>query len=166
MSAVQKKELPIPYYQRGPITLYCGDCLDLEVEHDLLVTDPPYGQKFESGKAGGRWGKIVGDDDMDGTHARLAHVLKNLRRGRHAYIFGHSLDLSKLPLCGIAEIIWDKGVIGMGDLTQPWGPQHENITFAVYELSKANRAKGYGNLAARMRRGSVLRSMRAQSSAV
>lgn len=154
------------YYSKNDVTLYLGDCREIEVKHDLLVTDPPYGQKFESGKSGGKWGAIVGDDDLDGVHARLAHVLKSLRRGRHAYIFGNRLDLKKLPLCGVAELIWDKGVIGMGDLTSPWGPQHENITFAVYELSKANREKGYGNLAARLRKGSVLRSMRPHSGRV
>lgn len=157
---------PVLYFERGDVKLYHGDCAGLSIKHDLLVTDPPYGQAFESGKAGGRWGAIVGDDDLDGVHARLAHVLKSLRRGRHAYIFGNRLDHSKLPLCGVAEIIWDKGVIGMGDLSVPWGPQHENITFAVYELSKANREKGYGNLAARIRKGSVIRSLRPHSGRV
>lgn len=154
------------YFQRGDVTLYHGDCLDAEVLHDLLVTDPPYGQKFESGKSGGKWGAIIGDDDPEGTHLRLAQVLKGLRRGRHAYIFGNRLNISKLPLCGVAELVWDKGMIGMGDLSLPWGPQHEIITFAVYELSKANREKGYGNLAARVRKGSIIRSMRPNSGRV
>jgi len=155
-----------PYYDANGVTLYLGDCADIEVPHDLLLTDPPYGQEFKSGKSHDLWGWIHGDDDMDGMHARLAHALKSLRRGRHVYIFGKLIDLTKLPLCAPAELIWDKGMIGMGDLTSPWGPQHENITFAVYELSKANRAKGYGNLAARLRKGSVLRSIRANSGSV
>lgn len=148
------------YFEREGVRLYHGDCLNLSIACDVLVTDPPYGQKFESGKAGGRWGAITGDDDPDGVLLRLAHVLKGVRRGRHVYIFGNRIDLTALPLCGIAELIWDKGTIGMGDLSLPWGPQHEAITFAVYELSKANREKGYGNLAARVRKGSVIRSLR------
>jgi DNA modification methylase len=52
--------------------------------------------------------------------------------------------------------MWDKQVVGMGDLTSAWGRSHEPITFAVYEISKANREKGYGRLSARMRQGSVL----------
>lgn len=37
-----------PDYQRGPVTLYCGDCLDVlpEIEAgsvDAVVTDPPWG---------------------------------------------------------------------------------------------------------------------------
>lgn len=154
-----------PYYERESVTLYLGDCAELAIDHDLLVTDPPYGQEFKSGKSD-LWGKIEGDDDIAGTTARLGHVLKTLRRGRHVYIFGTKLPLDTLPLCGFTEIIWDKGVIGMGDLSQPWGPQHENINFATYELSKANREKGYGNLSARLRKGSVVRSMRAISGRV
>ncbi len=153
-----------PYYQRHGITLYHGDCADLDILCDLIVSDPPYGQKFVSGKSE-KWGAIVGDDDADGTIDRIAHALKYLSRGRHIYLFGN-LDLSSLPLCGVTELIWDKGMIGMGDLTAPWGPQHERITFANYEISKANREKGYGKLSARLRKGSVLRSLRPNSERV
>lgn len=148
-----------PYFQMDGVTLYLGDCAEFEIACDLLVTDPPYGQEFKSGKSD-LWGTIKGDDDIVGTLDRLGKALKGLRRGRHVYIFGNRFDLSALPLCGAAEIIWDKGTIGMGDLSQPWGPQHESITFATYELSKANREKGYGNLSARLRKGSIVRSTR------
>ena len=43
--------LPTPYYQRGPVTLFHGDCLEL-LPHlprvDAVVTDPPYGIAFKS----------------------------------------------------------------------------------------------------------------------
>lgn len=148
-----------PYFDANGITLYKGDCAHFKIECDLLVTDPPYGQEFKSGKSD-LWGPIHGDDDLSGIDARLLHVLKGLRRGRHVYIFGKNFAVQKLPICGVTELIWDKGTIGMGDLSSPWGPQHENITFATYELSKANREKGYGNLSARLRKGSVIRSVR------
>jgi DNA modification methylase len=156
-----------PYYQRDGVTLYRGDCAEHEIACDLVVTDPPYGQEFKSGKSD-LWGAIRGDgkDDMAETVAALARALKGLRRGRHVYIFEKGFDLSALPLCGITELIWDKGTIGMGDLSEPWGPQHEKIRFATYEISKANREKGYGNLSARLRKGSVIRSTRAISGAV
>ena len=154
-----------PYYQHDDITLYHGDCAGAEIACDLLVTDPPSGRKFKSGKSD-LWGPIKGDDDIDGTMMRLRHVLKGLRRGRHVYIFGGKLPLSDLPLCGFTEIVWDKGMVGMGDLSQPWGPQHEMIAFANYEISQANREKGYGKLAARLRKGSVVRSLRPNSGAV
>lgn len=148
-----------PYYQRDGVTLYCGDCAEYEIACDLLVTDPPYGQEFKSGRSD-LWGGIKGDDDIEGTMDRLRHALKGLRRSRHLYIFGNRFDFSQLNLCGVTEIIWDKETIGLGDLALPWGPQHERITFAVHEFSKANRDKGSGNLAARLRKGSVVRSLR------
>ncbi len=152
-----------PYFESDGIVLYHADCRDVEVECDLIVTDPPYGQEFVSGRSGGKWGMLIGDDDAPSVERALGHALKGLRRGRHVYIFSGKLDLSALPLCGQAELVWDKEVIGMGNLELPWGPQHETIIFATYEISKANRAKGYGNLSARLRKGSVLRSLRANS---
>jgi DNA modification methylase len=155
-----------PYFQSEALTLYHADCVALDVEYDLLVTDPPYGQQFESGFTD-MWGAITGDDDVDGIHARLAHVLRGLKRWRHAYIFGDRLDLAKLPRMGSAtDLIWDKGMIGPGDLSLPWGPQHERITFGVHVPDRANREKGRGALSARLRKGSVLRSLRPNSGAV
>lgn len=155
-----------PYFQNESVTLYRGDCADVEVACDLIVTDPPYGQAFESGRAGGKWGPIAGDKQPVAVQERLAHALKGLRRGRHVYIFKGDLDLSQLKLCGITELVWDKSIIGMGDLASPWGPAHESIWFATYEISEANRNKGMGNLSARLRKGSVLRSLRAHSGRV
>lgn len=154
-----------PYFEREGVKLYCGDCAEHDIACDLMVTDPPYGQEFKSGKSD-LWGKIKGDDDIAGTMASFGVALKGLRRGRHVYVFGSRFDFSSLPLCGLTELIWDKGTIGMGDLSSPWGPAHENITFATYESSKANREKGYGNLSARMRKGSVIRCTRPISGAV
>lgn len=155
------------YYQDADITLHHDDCGYIDrVDCDLIVTDPPYGQEFVSGRSGGKWGSLFGDDDPEGVETRLEVALKGLKRGRHVYIFSGRLDLSNLPLCGVTELVWDKEIIGMGDLTSPWGPQHEKIVFATYEISKANRDKGYGNLSARLRKGSVVRSTRPQSGRV
>lgn len=155
-----------PYFEAAGVKLYHTDCQGIQVPCDLILTDPPYGQSFVSGRADGKWGALFGDDDAPSVEAALGRALKGLRRGRHVYIFDGRLDLSKLPLCGATELIWDKGTIGMGDLTSPWGPQHESIVFATYEISKANREKGYGNLSARLRKGSILRATRPISAAV
>lgn len=155
-----------PYYARNGITLYHGDCAEVEVECDLLVTDPPYGQDFKSNRAD-NWDKITGDNDIAGIQSRLKHVITRcLRPKRHVYIFGTKFDLDALPIGGRAELIWDKEIIGTGNLSAPWGPQHENITFGVYIPSKANRDAGDGRLSARLRKGSVLRCARANSRGV
>lgn len=159
-----------PYYQDDSCTIYHGDSRKVLPEltancSDLMVTDPPYGMDFQSNRRMDKLDKIEGDDGSLDVPAALAQALRCLRRGRHVYIFGR-FDLSELPLCSPAELIWDKEIVGTGNLELPWATSHENITFAVYEISKANREKGYGNLAARMRRGSVIRCQRMQSGQV
>lgn len=129
---------------------------------DLLVADPPYGANAYSNRGGGiRFGKISGDDGSYDPTPALKLALSCLRNGRHAYVFGPRLE--GLPLGGEAELIWDKGVLGMGDLTLPWAPRHERISFGVYCTSKANAARGDGRLSARLRQGSVLSAQRKHS---
>lgn len=149
----------------GNAELYCWDCLEVlatlkKGDADLLLTDPPYGIEFQ-GRAGVHE-KITNDHKGFDVTPYIAAALKVLRRGRHVYVFG-PLDIEKLQLASPVELIWDKENFGLGDLSIPWGPQHEKITFALHEISKANRDKGFGKLAARLRKGSVLRSLRPHS---
>ena len=132
---------------------------------DVLLTDPPYGQDYQSNRRPVALQKIANDDGTLDLEPILRSALRCLRRGRHVYIFG-PLDVSELPLASPVELIWDKGIVGTGALTVPWALSHERITFAVYEISKANREKGYGKLTARLRRGSILRHQRLQSGQV
>ena len=154
------------YYDDGSVTIYHGDCRDILPgldQSDLLLTDPPYGVGWQSSR--GAHDKIVGDDGSLTVESWLPLALRSVRRGRHAYIFGMSeRDVPDgAPICGFAELIWDKGVMGLGSIESPWGPMHERILFGVQEISKANRAKNYGVTAARLRKGSVLRVLRPHS---
>lgn len=152
-----------PYYQDDYVTLYHGDCVEVSPttgQVDLIVTDPPYGVDFKSG-----WGshsKIANDDGTADVRAMILTAVKQLKRSRHAYIFGE-WDFAGSNLTAQTELIWDKGIVGMGDLTSPWGKSHEPITFAIHQTSKANRARGSGGLSARMRQGTVLRVDRTNS---
>lgn len=132
---------------------------------DLLATDPSYGVDWQSNRRTVRLSKLAGDDGSLDLAGIIRLALPALRRHRHVYIFG-PFDPTDLPLCGVTSLIWDKGKTGTGDLTSPWGPSHEPITFATYEISKANRGKGYGRLAARLRAGTVLRVPRKNSGQV
>lgn len=132
---------------------------------DLLATDPPYGQKWQSNRRADRLALIDGDNGALDLAGVLGLALPILRRHRHVYVFG-PFEVGVLPLCGITSLVWDKGNTGAGDLTAPWGLSHEPITFATYEISKANRAKGYGRLAARLRSGTVLHVPRKNAVAV
>lgn len=156
-----------PYYEDADATLYLGDCREVLPQlvrdaADLLVTDPPYEIDYKSNR--GNHDRIAGDDGSLDIQACLALACKKLRRGRHAYVFGGGA-LDRTPLAAAVELIWDKELVGMGDLSLPWSRSHEPITFAVYEPSQANRDKGYGGLAARLRQGSVLRVQRVQGAA-
>ena len=56
-----------PYYDRGGITLYLGDCREilpqLDVKVDLVLTDPPYGLAHRL-HDGGTWGANPLYDEM------------------------------------------------------------------------------------------------------
>lgn len=150
-----------PYFQDEGVTIYCGDAAEVLPQVavcDLLVTDPPYGVDFQSNRRQKRLDKIAGDDGTYDAAPVLDAALRRIGRGRHAYIFGPVV--AGLPLTETVELIWDKQILGMGDLAKPWGTSHERITFGTYEPSKANRAKGYGRLAARLRKQSVIRCQR------
>ena len=159
-----------PYYQDADATLYLGDCRDvlpqLPAESvDLLLTDPPYGVKWNSGHRNVPFGHLAGDDGMLPILSILLTCLKVLRNSCHVYVFGLT-DWGDLPIGGRSDLVWDKGLLGMGDLSLPWAPSHERIAFGVYLGSKANREDGKGRLAARLRRGSVLRCHRPNGTAV
>lgn len=158
-----------PFYADACVTLYCGDCRELlprlDVVADLLVTDPPYGQSWQSGKRTVSLARLEGDHDTRAAVEGIMAALKHLKRGRHAYVFGR-YEFEDSTLCEAAELIWNKELFNGGNLEIPWGNAHEYIQFAVHEISKANRAKGYGRLAARLRRGTVITVPRLQSVAV
>jgi site-specific DNA-methyltransferase (adenine-specific) len=161
-----------PYFESRDVTLYHGDAADVLAELpkdsvDLLVTDPPYEIAWRSNlrDAGPKFDRMHGDDGAVDLVGIVRAALRVLRNGRHVYIFG-PLDLSDLPLSKPATLIWDKVVIGPGDLSAPWGPAHEPISFTTQVRSKANRADGYGLASARLRKGSVIRVPRLHSRAV
>lgn len=155
----------IPYWSDGDATVYIGDCRDIlpqlpRASVDLIVTDPPYGQAWQSGFRKNALDVIAGDDGSLDVAACITAACRVLRGKRHVYVFGPA-DLSSCPFGATAPLIWDKELIGMGDLSQPWGPAHEPITFGVYREIPSDRAAGRGGLSARLRRGSVLRVPRA-----
>lgn len=155
-------------------TVIWGDCRDPQViaqvpaGYGLLCTDPPYGVAFKSGHSD-NFQQIAGDDGSDDWPQILGEWVGRvgtrsigLADARHVYVFGYSPEVLAGPLrLGATEVLlWDKISLGMGDLALPWARQHEPITFGVHVKRKSDRAKGGGRLAARLRRGSVLRYQR------
>ena len=154
-------------------TVIWGDCRDPEViasvpdGYGLLCTDPPYGIGYRSNWAGRP--TIAGDDGTldwltilgewaapGGSHDR------GLANSRHVYVFGYrSEDVAgPLRLGAVADLVWDKVLLPQGDLAKAWGSSHEPIAFGVHRKRPSDRASGRGSLAARLRKGSVLRYQR------
>ena len=163
---------PRKLYESDRCTLWLGDCRDVQVERNccgLMATDPPYGVEWRSRFAKRRaFGPIAGDDGLLDVPAILGGFTAAILRDRHVYVFGYRPDVISEPmkLGATSELIWNKGQPGLGDLSLPWGPQHEVITFGVYVPSKANRAANHGVLSARVRHGSVLSVPRHNSARV
>lgn len=158
-------------HQSDRATIIWGDCRDPQIiaavpdGYGLLCTDPPYGMRYNSGRSD-RFGEIPGDDgsinwpDVLGEWVGRTGRTRGLAPSRHVYVFGYSPEQLTGPLRlgrGATILVWDKLDIGSGDLTLPWGPGHEPITFGVHVKRRSDRESGAGNLSARLRRGSVLR---------
>lgn len=161
-------------HQSDLATVIWGDCREpavvaqVPLDYDLLCTDPPYGMNYKS-SYGRNFAAIEGDDGTVDWPAVLGLWARRLRNRRHVYIFGYTGDQLKEPL-GLgptADIVWDKAMRGMGNLSVPWGPAHERITFGVSNINPKHGGKErIGGLTARMRQGSVVRVPRPCATAV
>jgi len=126
------------YYQDDFVTLYHGDSLTEHREWlsaDVLVTDPPYGMRYDSNRVKGRKPQTVASDQT--TDAR-DDVLASWGMGP-ALAFGTWRVARPEHTRQVA--IWDKGTdVGMGDLSIPWGNSFEEI----YVLGKWPKLKAGG----------------------
>jgi DNA modification methylase len=141
-----------PYYEGDGITLYLGDCLEIDswLTADVLVTDPPYGIGYESRV--GKSSPIHGDCD---TAVRDAALLAWGQRP--ALVFG--VWRIPRPMDVAAMLIWDKS--GAGGFVRdhpniPWGRTHEEVYVlgAWPQLTPGGRTLEGGSPSAE---GSVLR---------
>jgi site-specific DNA-methyltransferase (adenine-specific) len=162
-----------PYFEHNGIVIYHGDCREVlptlrDDSADLILTDPLYGVDFQSSWRQDTFDKLKGDESLKVAHQVAVHglnaAIKVLRYSRHLYIFGR-FDLSDLPLTPAVELIWDKQYVGMGDLSQPWGSQHEYIQFCVSRKRRGDYGNA-GSLAARLRKGTVLSYPRKDGSVI
>ncbi len=108
-----------PYYEDEYVTLYHGDCLEVDawLEADVLVTDPPYGVAFRSARRSeqDRFSAIAGDESV----ALRDEVLAKWG-SRPALVFG--TWRAERPANVRQRLIWAKGEDpGLGDLSMPWG---------------------------------------------
>ncbi|RAK68793.1 DNA-methyltransferase [Phenylobacterium kunshanense] len=109
----------------GDARLILGDCREVLPtlgKVDAVVTDPPYGIAHSSNR-GATWQgtQIANDQDTSVRDAVLASAMAPA-----GIVFG-SWKRPK-PDGTHTVLIWDKGdAAGMGDLSIPWKPNHEEI---------------------------------------
>lgn len=159
---------------------------------DLVITDPPYGQTYKATgfrKLDLPESSIANDNKEFNFSNYLDEILRVLRSSRHLYVFSpgakQAVDkrladvkqaVDKRPasvtwtvdkrLAGVTELIWDKQIMGSGDLSLPWGLEHEKIIFAVNGKRYGKVAANRGKLAGRLRRGTVLNYQRLNGSEI
>lgn len=124
----------------------------------LVVTDPPYGVDWQSGRRAAAFDRLANDGAADRGVVRdiLTHCVRLVGQNRHLYVFGPTDVLDGLKVSAITPLIWDKATLGAGDLTASWSPAHEPISFMTSKHRHAGQA-GKGGVPNRLRKGSVLR---------
>lgn len=115
------------YYEDDLVQLHVADSISEYhgwLDADVLVTDPPYGMQYQS-----NWPKegalpIIGD----ATTAVRDMALELWGTVKPALVFG-TWRAPRPPAHRIRELlIWYKGNYpGMGDLSLPWGSNHEEV---------------------------------------
>lgn len=113
----------IPYYEDDQCVIFCADSTVERVAEPVaaIVTDPPFGIGYESGKPSGLARRIRGDSD---TAARDDVLL--LYDDVPALVFG-TWRVNR-PAGTRAELVWDtKGALGMGALDLPWKPASQRV---------------------------------------
>jgi len=113
--------------QIGDATLYLGDCLEILPtlpKVDAVITDPPYGMHYKSGHATNElWcaGRVIAGDETTAARDFIVSAMDC-----PMLIFG--TWKIKRPKSTKMVLVWDKGgALGMGDLSIPWKPDHEEI---------------------------------------
>ena len=117
------------YYEDDFVTLYHGDCREAGQgwrNADVLVTDPPYGIAYESNRNRDKRNLKVGRPIIGDASADLRDLILEQWGQRPAIVFG-TWRVPR-PAATKALVIWHKvGAGGMGDLSMPWLPSHEDI---------------------------------------
>lgn len=124
-------------------SLHLGDCLEfmrtLEAGSvDAVITDPPYGINYQSAwriDRADRFEVIQGDDVLS---FEWAQECARIARDPAALFVFCRWDVQQAFFEGIAQgwhvrsqVIWDRGVHGLGDLNGQYAPCHDVAWFAV-----------------------------------
>jgi site-specific DNA-methyltransferase (adenine-specific) len=128
----------------GDCVLYLGDCLAVmkdmpDKSVDAVITDPPYGINYQSARrtdANQRFDVLEGDGGVPvewlSESFRVAKdtaCLFCFCRWDTQQTFYEAI--SKAGWIIKSQVIWDRGVHGLGDLKVQYAPMHDNVWFAI-----------------------------------
>lgn len=146
-----------PYYSDDHVTLYLGDCRDIDLAPqsiDVLLTDPPYGMAFQSGwSAAGKSAAIRSDGVRQGirtVRAAMTHLSPAFSPDLHALVFCHweswpdFYDSLSAHFTIKNALIWWKRGGGMGDLRVEYAKDYEVILYGVRSLTRHLNGKRPG----------------------
>lgn len=144
-----------PYYQDDLVTIYHGDCLEIDVwlEADVLITDPPYGTQFTEANPRGGYGRRQDALGRGSRHAPatpgmgawIANDATTETRDRvierwgikPKAVFGSPRAVDP-PGEWADRLVWDKKRLGMNG--GPWRYQHETIFVSAGFVRTSNEA--------------------------
>lgn len=120
-----------PYYRDESVTLYHGDCREVRawLDADVLVTDPPYGVRWESkhgdnrGPRAGRARTVAAVNGDDDTSSR--DTVLEVWGDRPALVFG-SWRITRPPRVR-SLLIWHKAGAFSGLCNAPFFTNHEEV---------------------------------------
>jgi len=151
LNTASKPQCTIPSVVRSAVinNVNCIDWQDgikqvLDNSIDLVVTDPPYGMKFQSNYRKVKHKSIQNDDNLDWLYGWAVELKRVCKDEAHLYVFcsWHNVDIFKQELGAYFKIknilIWEKNNTGMGDLEGDYAPKYEMIIFCSNGIKKLN----------------------------
>lgn len=122
------------------IELRLGDCLNVmsdipDNSVDMVLTDPPYGMNYQSGRRKSKAKAIIGDQDISFLDDLSRELYRVSKENSAHYIFCsyHNIDKFKQSFEKYFKIknilTWVKNNASMGDLSADFAPKTEFILF-------------------------------------
>lgn len=126
------------------VDLYLGDCLEVmkqipDKSIDAVITDPPYGINYQSAwrtDANERFDVLSGDKSAPtewlSNSFRVAKdtaCLFCFCRWDTQQVFYDAIQSAGWNIK--SQVIWYRGVHGLGDLKSQYAPMHDNVWFAI-----------------------------------
>jgi site-specific DNA-methyltransferase (adenine-specific) len=117
-----------------------ADCMDILKQLpdkciDLVLTDPPYGMDYQSGRREQKYEKIQDDNNLDWLPSFLKELKRVSKDDAIWYVFcsWHNVDIFKQEIEKVKKIknilIWNKNNFGSGDLYCDYAPKYEMCIF-------------------------------------